>query len=66
MHVKLHLTHILSQSLYQFAGLVHGQPMDEMTKTMQPLQWRQNLKDKVTKMKKMKKNRNKGRRKIVF
>ena len=52
MHKKLHLTHILSQSLYQFAGLVQRQPIDEMTKTMQPLQWkrRQNLKKKVTKI----------------
>ena len=49
---KLHLTHILSQSFYQFAGLVHGQLTEEMTKTMQPLQWktRQNLKEKVIKI----------------
>ena len=51
MLIKLYLTHILSQSL-SVCHLVDGQPIDEMTKTMQPLQWkrRQNLKEKVTKI----------------
>ena len=56
--------------LVSLPAFVHGQPIDEVTKTMPPLQWKrqQNLMEQVTKIQKMRKNRtrNKGKRKIVF